>query len=136
MQWLHLTAAVLALGGIGFMLLALLPSLGILDSEESAALFKAVAGRFRWVSWSAILVLIGSGLYNVRRFYWEVPWDRGWKFLAVKVILSFSLFAIVLALTIPLRILEPARARRKILLQIAFGLGVVILLISAYLRRG
>ena len=136
MQWLHVMAAVVGLGGMGFLLLILLPSLGVLDAEQRDRLTKAVAARFRWASWSAIAVLILSGLYNVRRYYWEDPWDRAWKILTVKIVLSFALFAIVLSLSIPLRPFERMRARRRDWLLAAFVVGVVVVLISAYLRRG
>jgi uncharacterized membrane protein len=136
MQWVHLIAAVVGLGGMGFLLLILIPSLGVLSAEQREALSKAVAGRFRWASWSAMTLLLISGLYNLRRYYWEEPWDRAWKFLAFKIILSFALFAIVLGLTIPLRWFERLRARRQIWLLVAFILGVIVILISAYLRRG
>ncbi len=135
MQWVHLMAAVVGLGGMGFLLLILIPSLGVLSAEQREALSKAVAGRFRWATWSAIVLLLISGLYNVRRYYWEEPWDRAWKFLALKVILSFVLFGVVLGLTIPFRLFEPLRARRRTWLLVAFILGVVVVLISAYLRR-
>jgi len=136
MQWIHLMAAVVGLGGMGFILLILIPSLGVLDEEQRLKFSQAVAGRFRWASWSAMLLLLISGLYNVRRYYWEEPWDRAWKFLALKVLLSFLLFAIVLGITIPFKLFEPLRARRRMLLLVAFILGVVVVLISAYLRRG
>jgi uncharacterized membrane protein len=136
MQWVHLIAAVVGLGGMGFLLLILIPSLGVLSAEPREALSKAVAGRFRWASWSGMTLLMISGLYNVRRYYWEEPWGRAWKFLAFKIILSFALFAIVLGLTIPLRWFEGMRARRQIWLLVAFILGVIVILISAYLRRG
>jgi uncharacterized membrane protein len=136
MQWVHLMAAVVGLGGMGFLLLILIPSLGVLSAEQREALSKAVAGRFRWASWSAITLLLLSGLFNVRHNYWEEPWGRAWKFLTLKIALSFTLFAIVLALTIPFRLFEPMRARRRIWLLVAFILGAVVVLISAYLRRG
>ncbi len=136
MQWLHLMAAILGLGGMGFLLLIFLPSLGVLSPEQREQLSKAVAGRFRWASWSAIMLLVISGLYNIRRYYWEDPWDRAWKLLTLKIALSFALFGIVLALTIPLRLLERVRAQRKKWLIVTFSLGVAVVLISAYLRRG
>jgi uncharacterized membrane protein len=135
MQWIHLIAGVVGLGGMSFMLLILIPSLGVLSTEQRAAFSKAVAGRFRWASWSAITLLVISGLYNIRRYYWEEPWDRAWRFLALKVFLSFVLFGIVLGLTIPFKWFEPLRARRRTWLLVAFILGVVVVLISAYLRR-
>ena len=129
-------SAIVVLGGMGFMLLILIPSLGVLTVEQRDALSKAVASRFRWATWSAVALLLLSGLYNVRRFYWEEPAGRAWDFLTLKILLSFSLFIIVLALTIPFRLFEPLRAHRRTWLLVAFILGVVVVLISAYLRRG
>ena len=136
MQWVHLMAAVVGLGGMGFLLLILIPSLGVLNAEQREAFSKAVAGRFRWASWSTITLLLLSGIYNTRYYYREVPWGTAWKFLTLKILLSFALFAILLGLTIPFRLLEPLRARRRMWLLVAFILGVAVVLISAYLRRG
>jgi uncharacterized membrane protein len=121
---------------MGFLLLILIPAVGVLSAEQREALSKAVAVRFRWASWSAMTLLLVSGLFNLRRYYWEEPWGRAWKFLALKIILSFALFAIVLGLTIPFKLFEPLRARRRMGLLVAFILGVIVVLISAYLRRG
>ena len=134
MQWIHLIAGVVGLGGMGFLLLILIPSLGVLREDQRAELSRAVAGRFRWASWSAMTLLLISGLYNIRRYYWEEPWGSAWKFLALKILLSFLLFAIVLGLTLPFKLFEPLRARRRMCLLVAFTLGVVVVLISAYLR--
>ncbi len=136
MQWVHLMAAVVGVGGMAFLLLILIPSLRVLSTEQREALSRAVAAKFRWATWSAITLLLISGLYNIRRYYWEEPWDKAWKFLALKIVLSFALFGIVLALTIPLKVFDPLRARRRTWLIVALSLGVVVILISAYLRRG
>jgi uncharacterized membrane protein len=136
MQWIHLMAAVVGLGGMSFLVLILIPSVRVLSAEQREALSKAVAGRFRWASWSAITLLLVSGLYSVRHSYWEVPWGTAWKFLTLKIVLAFGLFAIVLGITIPFRLFEPLRARRRMWLLVAFILGVAVVLISAYLRRG
>ena len=136
MQWVHLMGAVIGLGGIGFLLLILIPSLGVLSVEQRDALSKAVARRFRWATWSAVALLLLSGLYSIQHNYWEESWGRAWNLLALKILLSFVLFGIVLGLTIPFRLFEPLRARRRMWLLVAFILGVIIVLISAYLRRG
>ncbi len=135
-QWVHLMAAVICLGGMGFLLLILVPSLGVLNAEQREAFSKAIASRFRWVTWSAMTLLLLSGLYNIRRYYWEEPWDRAWRLLTLKILLSFVIFGIFLGITIPFRLFEPLRARRRMWLLVAFILGVVVVLISAYLRRG
>jgi len=135
MQWLHLSAAVLGVGGIAFLTIIFLPSIRILDAEERELILRVVAGRFRWVSWAVIVLLISSGLYTVRQYYWEAPWGYHWKLLVIKISLSGCLFAIVLSLTLPLKIFAWFRARRSMWLAIALTLAMVIIYLSAYLRR-
>ena len=65
-QWLHVTAVVIGVGGMAFLLFILMPSLGALDPEHRDLLAKQVMDRFRWVIWSAIIVLLVSGLYSIR----------------------------------------------------------------------
>jgi uncharacterized membrane protein len=132
MQWIHLMAAVTCIGGLAFLLLILMPSLGVLNPEQRLTLSQAMANRLRWVSWSAIALLLVSGLYNVRQYYWELAWGRSWAFVTLKIILSLVLFGIVLRLTIPAKVSD----RRQTWLIVALSLGAVVILISAYLRRG
>ncbi len=135
-QWVHVTAAVVGVGGMGFLLVVLLPALGVLPVQERDALVHRVTSRLRWVSWAVIILLLASGVYSVRQYYWEVPWGRSWLFLAIKIVLAFAVFGISLALTLPLGFLDRMRERRKLWVGIAFGLGVAVIYISAYLRRG
>jgi uncharacterized membrane protein len=134
-QWIHLSAAVFGVGGIAFIHIILLPSARALNPDQREILLKAITGKFRWVSWSVIVLLLGSGLYNIRQFYWEVPWGYSWKLLTVKIVLALLLFIIVLALTLPLRFLGWFRARRQMWLAIGLTLAMAVILISAYLRR-
>lgn len=134
-QWVHVSAAVIGVGGMAFLLIVLFPSVRVLNEEQRAGLLKAVLGRFRWVAWSVILLLLASGLYNVK-LVWLVPWGTYWMFLTVKIILALAVFAIVLCLTIPLSVFDRFRERRKQWLYTAFGLAMIVILISAYLRRG
>jgi uncharacterized membrane protein len=136
MLWVHLTAVVVGVGGMAFLLLVLLPSLGVLSTEQREALSKAVGARFRWVIWAAITLLLISGLYNIKRYYWEEAWGKSWSLLTLKITLAFVLFTICLGLTIPLKALDRFRARRRTWLIVAFAVGVVVILISAYLRVG
>lgn len=134
-QWVHVSAAVIGVGGMAFMLFILFPSVGILSQEQRDGLLKIVLGRFRWVAWSVIFLLLASGLYNVK-LVWLVPWGPYWKFLTIKIVLALVIFAIILCLTIPLGIFNWFRQRRNLWLSIAFSLAMVVILISAYLRRG
>jgi uncharacterized membrane protein len=135
LQWIHVTAAVIGIGGMAFLLLILMPSLGALPAEQRDLLAKQVMKRFRWMIWSAILVLLLSGLYTVRQYYWEVAWGKSWALLTVKIVLALFVFVIALALTLPLKLFDRVRARRRLWLSIAVGLGVAVILIAAYLRR-
>ena len=135
-QWIHVTTEVIGIGGMGFLLVILMPSLRVLNTEQRDALARVVMGRFRWVSWSVIILLMASGLYNVREYYWRAPWGRAWLFLTIKIVLAFIVFGISLALTVPLGFFDHVRRRRKLWLAIAFGTGVAVIYISAYLRRG
>jgi uncharacterized membrane protein len=135
LQWIHVTAAVVGVGGMAFLLFILTPSVGNLQPEQRDLLAKQVMDRFRWVIWSAITVLLVSGLYSVREYYWEVAWGKSWVLLTVKIVLALFVFVIALALTLPFRLFDWVRARRQIWLSIAVGLAVAVILISAYLRR-
>lgn len=133
-QWIHISAAVLGVGGMGFILLVLLPAIRGLSPEERDTFVKTVLLRFRWVTWSVIILLLGSGLYNLK-LVWEVPWGTYWKFLSIKLALALAIFAISLILTIPLKAFARFRAKRDVWLTVAFGLALAVILISAYLRR-
>jgi uncharacterized membrane protein len=135
MQWIHVSAAVIGVGGIAFLLFLLIPSTRVLDPEQRTALMKTVQERFRWVSWSVIFLLVASGLYNVRQYYWELAWGRAWLLLTIKIVLAVAVFAVALMLTVPLPVFDKFRARRERWLTAAFALALIVILISTYLRR-
>lgn len=63
-KFLHLAAAIVWLGGMAFMLLALRPSLPALDTPaQRLPLLAAVLRRFFALVWVAIGVLLLSGFY-------------------------------------------------------------------------
>ena len=124
----------MAVGGYAFLLIALLPSLRILDLERRELLLRVVFERFRWVIWAVILVLFASGIYNTR-LAWEAPWGTYWNLLTIKIVLAFVFFAISVCLTLPIDLCRRFRARREFWFTVALGVASVILLISTYLRR-
>ena len=133
-QWIHVAAAVIGVGGIGFLLIILLPSTRVLSTEQRDLLVRIVMRRFRWVSGVVILLLLASGLYNIRLRAWEVPWGPYWKWLTLKIVLAFFVFTISVLLTLPVTACDRFRARRETCLAIAFALAMIVILISAYLR--
>jgi uncharacterized membrane protein len=135
LQWIHVTAAVMGVGGMAFLLFILMPSLEALPPEQREPFAKKVMGRFRWILWSSVLALLVSGLYTVRLTYWEVAWGKSWTLLTVKIILAFVVFIIALGLTLPFKLFERVRARQQFWLSIALGAAIAVIFISAYLRR-
>jgi len=135
MQWIHLSAAVAGIGGMAFLVVILFPVLRQTEAAQREAVIRAVLMRFRWVTWTVIVLFIASGIYNMS-LVWEAPWGIYWKMLTLKIVLALAVFLIALCLTIPLKSLNWFRARREMWLAIALGLGMAVILISAHLRRG
>ena len=117
------------------MLLVLFPSAGLLEEEPRERLLKAFLGRFRWVSWWVDCPAAGfrplqrqTGVAGSLGALLDVSYRQN--------CLALAIFAIVFCLTIPLKIFNRLRERRKQWLYAAFGLAMFVILISAYLRRG
>lgn len=101
--FLHLLAAFVWLGGLLFLALVGAPVLRKVEPRElRAGLFRAMGLRFRWVGWSALGILLGTGvailhLRGVLRWellsqseWWSTPFGTAlkWKLLAVGVMVA------------------------------------------------
>jgi hypothetical protein len=106
MQWLHLLGAVTLVGG------------AIYGAARKPLAFAGVA------------VMLLSGLWNLMTHFSGKP-PQYHMVLGVKLLLALHVFAMVILAGAPGR--EAKRAR---LLGSAAVSGIVILLLSAYLRRG
>jgi uncharacterized membrane protein len=81
-RWLHVLAAITWIGGMLFIALVLVPvTRRLADPALRARLVHDAGMRFRAVGWTAIGVLVGTGLLNLwmhpsllssPRFYWKV----------------------------------------------------------------
>lgn len=136
MQWIHLVAAVVGIGGLGFIHMILIPASRDLEPSQRDLLLKRVSRKYQYVVWGVVLMLITSGLYNIHAHAWERPWGIYWKWLIVKIFLAFVVFFFSLGLNIPLSIFDWLRQKRQMWLSITFSVALVVILISAYLRRG
>lgn len=101
--WLHVLAAVLWLGGMLFLVVAVVPVLRRMERGPAAALMHAVGVRFRAAGWVCFALLLLTGTFNlavrgvrwadlVRAQFWDSPLGRP---LGVKL----ACFAAVLALS-------------------------------------
>lgn len=134
MQWIHLVAAVLAVGGTAFLRLVLLPSFVSLDQQARGRIMAGVARRFFPILWASIAALLASGLYNVvLALPVRAPIYHG--ILGLKILLALVVFGIALALTLPLPALGPIQRRRPLWLAVNLVLAALVILLSAALRR-
>ena len=126
MRCVHISSAVVLLGGIFYARLAMIPSEGELSPSDRDTLDEGAARHFRPAVFAALPGLVLSGIFN----YLVKPGHSivYIGLFCLKILLALHVFAIALLIAAPH---NPRRARK--LLGAAIS-GVVILLISAYLK--
>ena len=139
LQWLHVIAAVLAVGGVFFMRFILCPALKKLPPELEATkkqILQSVARAFKIVIHSSIAVLLLTGLY---RFIHMLDQTKGWKeyqmLFGIKFLFAMVLFFVAIMLTLPGQQPNYFQRNRDRWLLINFVLGALVILLSATLRR-
>jgi hypothetical protein len=142
MRWLHVVAAVVAVGSTILMRFAVLPALANLPNGEQV--LDAIRAPYKKIIHSAIGLLLLTGLYNyiivaipkVRALralpQYEAAIANYHSIMGGKIILSLALFAIATMLLAPV---PSMHAQRKKWLTVNTVLGLLILLLAAYLRR-
>lgn len=65
LQWMHLGAIVLWIGGLGFNLMILMPNLKQIDLTNRSKLVSKVLPNFLKLAWISIAVIVATGLYRV-----------------------------------------------------------------------
>lgn len=153
MLWLHLVAAVLAVGGVAFLRLILMPVVAKEGCEHAPALSGKVRARFRKLIWHSIGLLTVTGFVMlwllVRRessstevpilgavsvtgaSRWEALSSASRHLLEAKILLAVVLFTIALILTLPAQPSDTLKQRTPALLLVNFVLGVLIFLLVA-----
>jgi copper resistance protein D len=76
--WVHVSAAVVWIGGMAMVALVIAPVLAPRDassrpSPDHAELLRAMGERFSQVSWVCIVVLVMTGILNL--VHLAIPWD-------------------------------------------------------------
>jgi uncharacterized membrane protein len=139
LQWLHVLAAVLAVGGVFFLRFVLCPALKKLPPEQDAAktqLLQSVVRNFKMVIHSSIAVLLLTGFY---RYLSQMSLTKGWSqyhmFMGIKILLAFVVFFLAIMLTLPGEKPNYFQRNRDRSLLISFVLGAIVILLSATLRR-
>ena len=92
-KFLHLVAAILWLGGMGFMLLALRPALGtVAEPPSRLRLLAAVLRRFFAGVWAAIALLLLTGGYMYSHAGAQAA-PLGWHLMGGIGVLMFLVYA-------------------------------------------
>ena len=125
-RWLHLSSVATLIGGILYARFVLHPASSTLAPADRTGLENQAGRRFRPLVFAAMALLVASGAYN---FVVKHPMTvRYHALFGVKMLLVLHVFAVAILATGPN---NPRRARQLFGAAVS---GVIIILISAYLK--
>lgn len=131
----HVSMAIALAGGSFFALVALHPSLTILEEEQRRKLATNVAGRWKRFVHLGILLFLASGFYNYYQMAQVHAGDsRYHMLLGIKMLLGFFVFFVASAMVGRSAKLQPMRDDRGKWLGIVVTVAVVIVSISGFLK--
>ena len=144
MQWIHVGSVVLMIGGFFFFRVVLLPIAN--RSTASDNLIASALRRFSGVVWTALLTILISGLYNFITFFRSAraetaidPVVSDYSFyifiLGIKLFIVFLIFTLAVVLTFPYPVFDVYQKRPAPWLNLTIILGLIVIFLSAYLRR-
>jgi len=136
---LHITAAIVAAGGAFFQWFALQPVVVTLDAAQRAELRERLAVRWRAVVWTAIAVLLLTGLINFAVYSVPALRQNPHKALyhglfGLKVLAALGTFHAAALLTLPGRRGERYRAKGRFWLAFMLVLFALVVVLGAMLR--
>lgn len=137
-RWLHLAAAMVALGGAAYVRLALLPSLPeALDEESAGKLREAVRRRWATVTHSCVAVLLITGGVNfvVLALGSNVEPMPYHAIFAFKFLTALLIFFLAIALVGRSPAMAAIRAKGKKWISVVLVLGALIVLLSGILNQ-
>ena len=139
-RWLHIVAAMTAVGGSMFMRMAFIPSVALLTDDQRKSLHGEIRSRWSKLVQASIGFLLLSGLYNFimlvrssKEWPTELP-DYYHPVFGVKFLLAFGVFFIASALTGRGAGTQRMRDNAKFWLTLNLVLALTIVLLSGVLR--
>ncbi len=136
-RWLHILAAITAVGGTIYARVALVPAMQTLPEGHRKSLQEALRGRWAKAVMLSILFLLVSGAYNFVSVIKQLPDDVkplyhglfGFKFL-----LAFVIFFFASALVGRSAAFERMRQNAKFYLTLNMLLAILLVCVSGVLR--
>lgn len=115
-------------------------------AADPAALISSALRRFSGVVWTALLTILVSGLYNFITFFRGARADAAIDpvvsdyslyifVLGIKLFIVFLIFTLAIALTFPYPVFGVYQKRPAPWLNLTIILGLIVIFLSAYLRR-
>lgn len=102
--WLHILAATIWVGGMGFLVLVVVPWLRRGGRDVAATVLRETGSRFRTVGWTCFAVLTATGTFNawIRGVRPRDFVDPAWltSSFGRSLTLKLSIFALVLAISV------------------------------------
>ena len=134
-RWLHLLAAITAVGGTVFARFVVVPALDPLPPAERAGLHAAMRTRWSKIVALAIGFLLLSGLYNIVVISIEYRLPRWYHpVFGVKFLLAFVIFMVASLLTAKSPASENVRRHLRFWLNLNIVLAVIVVMLSGVLR--
>jgi putative copper export protein len=138
-RWLHVTSAVSAIGAMIFMRVVLQPAVTALDPSTRQVMAEQVLPRFKTLLHSALGLLLLTGAYNL---WIAIPKVRALAYhtlyhsvIGTKILLFLVLFGFVSAALSSSPASVNMQESRQRWLTVLIILALVILFLSAILRR-
>jgi putative copper export protein len=108
LHWLHLSAVVLWIGGLGYNLLILTPNLKQVDLTNRSKLMSKVLPNFLKLVWISIAIIVATGLYrlafvNKMTTFGDFVGTSYGLSLLVKIAIVIVMIAIAAVITLGLR---------------------------------
>ncbi len=136
-RWMHMLAAVIAIGGTVFIRFVLLPAANeALTDEQHQALRAKLMRRWKVIVMVCITALVVSGVYNIMTISMKQVDHVGiyHPLLTVKLLAALGVFFLASALTGRSAALAGLRKNAPRWMLVAAVLGVAVILISGVLR--
>lgn len=135
LRWMHILAAITAVGGVIFSRVALVPAKATLGDRERAQLDEALRARWLVPVMVSIAFLLASGLYNIAQtaMTYQVP---SWYHMLFGIKFLLAMIVFFIASTLVGRSVNAERFRQhgKFWLNVNLALAVAVVLISGILR--
>lgn len=133
MRWAHIASVVVLVGGMLYARMVALPVLAKADDTERPEIFNWLSLRHRPLVYSAIVGLLVSGTYTLLTHRGHTPYYHMW--FGIKILLVLHVFAASVLAVRPAPAGAASEAKRARRITGVVLSGLLIILISAYLRR-